>query len=144
MNELRSKSIEVRIQELFIEIDLLGNYTQASWFSELSRSQYLQLYQWLYNIWYFRGFISREVRRMICCLNDPFYGRLDEITNITNPEEFTLEVIKESCLYVIENMVHTGIDIEYRKIGTFHALSALTIVSEDARQNMQWLYDSII
>jgi hypothetical protein len=60
------------------------------------------------------------------------------------PEEITLEVIKESCLYVIENMVHTGIDIEYRKIGTFHALSALTIVSEDARQNMQWLYDSII
>jgi hypothetical protein len=144
MNELRSKSIEVRIQELFIEIDLLGNYTQASWLSELSRSQYLQLYQWLYNIWYFRGFISREVRRMICCLNDPFYGRLDEIINITNPEEITLEVIKESCLYVIENMVHTGIDIEYRKIGTFHALSALTIVSEDARQNMQWLYDSII
>jgi hypothetical protein len=141
MNELRSKSIDVRVQELFIEIDLLGNYTQSSWFTDLSREQYLQLYQWLYNIWYFRGFIPREVRRQICCLNEPFYGRLDEITN---PGEITLEIIKESCLYVIENMVHTGVDLEYRKIGTLHALSALTIVSEDARQNLQWLYDSII
>jgi hypothetical protein len=141
MNELRSKPIDVRIQELFMEIDFLGNYTQASWFTDLSRSQYLQLYQWLYNIWNFRGFISREVRRMICCLNDPFYGRLNDITN---PEEITLEIIKESCLYVIENMVHTGIDLEYRKIGTFHALTALTLVSDNARQNLQWLYDSIV
>lgn len=141
MNELRSKPVDVRIQELFIEIDLLGNYTQSSWFTDLSIGQYIRLYQWLYNIWNFRGSLSREVRRMICCLNDPFYGRLDEMTN---PDDITLEIIKESCLYVIENMVHTGIDLEYRKIGTYHALTALTLVSDDARQHLQWLYDSIV
>lgn len=138
MNEMRSKPINDRIQELFIDIDLLGNYTQPSWFTNLSRIQYLQLYQSLYNIW--RGYISIELRRSISCLNDPFAESLNDVLNI---EEITLERIKESCLYVIENMVYTGVDLEYRKIGTFHALTALTLVSIDAREHLQWLYDSI-
>ena len=141
MNEIRSKPIDVRVQELFIEIDLLGNYTQSSWFNDLSRSQYLRLYQWLYDIWNYRGIISRELRRMICSLNDPFIDAFSEIQYI---DEITLERIKEACLFVFENMIYTGIDVEYRKIGTFHALSALTMVSYDARENLSWLYDSLI
>jgi hypothetical protein len=78
---------------------------------------------------------------MICCLNDPFYGRFGEILNV---DENTLEILQEACLYVIENMVYTGIDVEYRKIGTFHALTALTLVSDDARHQFQWLYDSVV
>jgi hypothetical protein len=51
--------------------------------------------------------------------------------------------IQGACLTVFENMVFQGIDEDHRRIGTFHALSGLTIVSEGARQAMPWLYDSV-
>jgi hypothetical protein len=41
-------------------------------------------------------------------------------------------------------MVFTGIDTEYRKIGALHILSALTVVSSNARNAIPWLYDTII
>jgi hypothetical protein len=41
-------------------------------------------------------------------------------------------------------MVFTGIDIEYRKIGALHVLSALTTVNLEARLAMPWLYDSVM
>ena len=44
---------------------------------------------------------------------------------------------------ILENMVYSGINIEYRKIGTLHALSALTLVSVPARESMPWLYESV-
>ena len=37
--EKRNKPIDTRIQEIFIEIDQLGNYTQSQWFSNLDRRQ---------------------------------------------------------------------------------------------------------
>jgi hypothetical protein len=40
-------------------------------------------------------------------------------------------------------MVYSGIDDDHRKIGAFHALSGLTIVSLDARLAMPWLYESV-
>jgi hypothetical protein len=44
----------------------------------------------------------------------------------------------------MENMVYSGVDEEYRKIGCFHALSALTIVSYPARAALPWLYESVM
>lgn len=41
-------------------------------------------------------------------------------------------------------MVYSGINVDMRRLGTFHALTALTIVSRDARIAMPWLYESII
>jgi hypothetical protein len=49
-----------------------------------------------------------------------------------------------ACLIVFENMVYSGIDEDHRKLGTFHALSGLTMVSIPARTAMPWLYESIV
>jgi hypothetical protein len=51
--------------------------------------------------------------------------------------------IKLACLTIIENFVYSGIDEDHRKIGTLHALSALTMVSSYARNAMPWLYESV-
>jgi hypothetical protein len=37
-----------------------------------------------------------------------------------------------------------GLDDEHRKLGVFHALSALTVVSIGARSTMPWLYESLV
>ena len=137
---IRSHSIDNRISELFIEIDALGNYTNREWFDNLDLRDYIRLYRKLYEIWYYRGELSREVQNNIC----PFYGPFDGI--FSRPllhSEITIEQIKTACLIVMENMVYSGINIEFRKIGTLHALSALTVVSASARNTMYWLYESV-
>jgi hypothetical protein len=137
---IRNNSIDNRISELFIEIDALGNYTNREWFDNLDLRDYIRLYRKLYEIWYYRSELSREVQNNIC----PFYGPFDGI--FSRPllhSEITIEQIKTSCLIVMENMVYSGINIEFRKIGTLHALSALTVVSPSARNSLYWLYESV-
>jgi len=140
IGNIRNNTIENRINELFIEIDLLGNYTSREWFDNLELRDYIRLYRKLYEIWYYRGELSRDIQNNIC----PFYSPFDGI--FTRPllhNEIQLRQIKTACLIVIENMVYSGINVDYRKIGTLHALSALTSVSSGARMNLPWLYESI-
>lgn len=139
--ETRNKPVSQRITELFIEIDHLGNYTQSSWFSNLEIRQYYQLYRTFYDIWTFRSQMNLETKMNIC----PFHGPFDGIfTRTPRVGELDLDEIRLACLIVMENMIYSGVDIEYCKIGCLHALSALTIVSREARQSMFWLYESVM
>lgn len=141
IHNIRTNTIENRINELFIEIDLLGNYTNREWFDNLDLRDYIRLYRKLYEIWYYAGSLTREIQNNIC----PFYSPFEGI--FTRPllhNEIQFNQIKTACLIVIENMVYSGINIDFRKIGTLHALTALTFVSQDARQSLPWLYETII
>jgi hypothetical protein len=138
---IREKSVPVRINELFMEIDQLGNYTNASWFSNLNLRDYIRLYRSLYDIWNYRAQLSPIMKHNICMLGNPFLNIFNERIYYN---DVSLGRIQEACLIVFENLVYTGIDLEHRKIGTMHALSALTIVSQNARNTMPWLYESLV
>lgn len=140
IQNIQSNPVNQRINDLFIEIDMLGNYTQSVWFSNLDIRGFLRLYRSLYDIWHYRSQLSREVRNKIC----PFYGPFDGIfSRPIQHHELNLEQIKLACLIVIENMVYCGVDDDHRKLGALHSLSGLTIVSAGARTSMPWLYDSV-
>jgi hypothetical protein len=81
------------------------------------------------------------MKNNICILGNPFLNIFNERIYYN---DVSLHRIQEACLIVIENMVYTGIDIEHRKIGTMHALSALTTVSLHFRDAMPWLYESVV
>lgn len=138
--ENRRKPTNDRVNDLFMEIDALGNYTQNDWFNNLEIRSYIRLYRCLYEIWNYRSNLSFEVRNQICPNPGPFDGIFPRVVY---HDDLTLEQIKNGCLTVIENMVFLGINEDSRKLGAFHALSALTIVSAGARQAMPWLYDSV-
>ena len=140
LNELRNLTISQRINNLFIEIDSLGNYTQASWFENLSYNDYILLYRTLYDIWYFQGNIERSVRHNVCPFQTPFYNIHNILRNRTN---YIIDQIREACLVTFENLTYTGIDDDHRRLGVFHALTALTVSSVGARTAMPWLYESI-
>ena len=140
IREIRSKSVDQRIAELFIEFDQLGNYTNQSWFLSLVYRDYIKLYRCLFDIWNYRGMLTREIKLRIC----PYYGPFDGIfSRPIHYHELTLEQIKMACLIVLENLVYSGVDEDSRKIGAFHALSGLTLVSVSARQALPWLYESV-
>lgn len=139
---IREKTIEQRINELFVEFDQLGNYTNSSWFSRLDVNQYIRLHRCIFDIWNYRGQLSYSVKSKICLLGNPFTEILPR-TFFLN-DSTTLGRIQNRCLTIFENLIYTGIDEDHRKLGAFHALSALTVVSHDARQAMPWLYDSVV
>jgi len=137
MNAIQSRSTEERIREIFMEIDQLGNYTNAVWFSDLNERELMSFFRYLYDIWMYRGQLARQTKLRICSLQDPFAG-------LASLQSVELEELRKYCLHVMEHMVYTGVDIEYQRIGTLHVLSALTLVSLPARQSMYWLYEGLV
>jgi len=140
MRTIRAKSVPDRIQTLFMEIDQLGNYTHSQWFSSLERREYIRLFRTLFDIWTYRGQLTRETKLLINIIEDPFNEINRERVYL---HEANIEVIKEICLRVMENMVYNGVDDEYRKIGALHVLTALTGVSIGARTSMPWLFEAL-
>lgn len=132
-------TISNRIERLFMEIDNLGNYTNSSWFSNLTHMQYLRLYRCIYDIWSFRGQLSTLLKRYICPYHDPFEGIFPRYVQ----SNITIEQIKKACLLVFENLIYSSPDVEYRKIGALHCLCSLTIVSHSARLALPFLYESV-
>lgn len=143
LEELRSKDVSTRINEVFMEIDLLGNYTQSTWFSNLNMYSYIKFIQGLYSIWVQRANMSLHVRSQICPFYNPFSYQIDT-ANIFASYNMNLNNLRNCALVIIENIVFSGGDLEFRKIGVMHLLSALTLVSIPARESLPWLYESVM
>lgn len=139
IREIRSKTNEQRTRELFIVIDQLGNYSNYNWFLNLDRGCYLRYYRILKDIWTYRAQIPTYTKIKICPLWDPF-GMFSNV----NISELTTEQLMSRCLCVMEDMVYTGVEQQYRTIGSIHVLSVLTVINREARSNMPWLYESLI
>jgi hypothetical protein len=140
MREIIQQPILVRTQELFMEIDQLGNYTNVDWFHQLNKRDCFVFFQFLHNHWRYRGQLSNAVKKRICPLGDPFLG----ITHIQmRMNEITEEQLRFNCITVMERLAYTAYDIEDRKLAVLYILAALTQVSLPARNNMVWLYESM-
>jgi len=141
LQSIREKPIQQRMQDLFIDIDLLGWYTNSEWFTALDTRQYIRLYRCLYEIWNYRSQLSRETRQKISPLGGLFDGIFPRTVYQT---DLSFQQIQNACTMVFESLIYSGVDEEHRKLGSFHALSALTVVSTGARTAMPWLYESIV
>jgi hypothetical protein len=138
MREIVQRPMIVRAQELFMEIDQLGNYTNVEWFHQLSIRECFLFFEFLYNYWRYRGQLPSAVKKRICPLGDPFL----DITRM-RMNEITEQQLRINCITVMERLIYTAYDIEDRKLGALHILIALTQVSLPARNSMLWLYESI-
>lgn len=141
IHSIRQQPLTTRVRDVFIEIDRLGNYTNQQWFSSLNSYEFATLYRTLYNIWNYRAGLSRDVKMLISPFHNPFDGIFP---HITMHDQVSVGGLKMACLIVFENMIYSGVNDEYRRIGAFHALSALTIVSRGARHALPWLHESLV
>jgi len=139
MESRRNDSLNQRINNIFHELDQLGNYTQATWFTSLTLQGCIRLYRSLYDIWYYRSHLNNETRQKICPLTYPFETAAER----NRGANLSLETIQHICTEVIENFIFMGTDNDHRQLGAFHSLTAMTIVSTSAREAMPWLYESI-
>jgi hypothetical protein len=141
LRNIRQMTLNHRIENVFMYIDSLGNYTNSIWFHNLSISQYLLLYQYIYQIWNFRGQISNELKNNISPFYNPFTGLFNETYRYNNVYE--IHYAKLICIIVFENILFSSINEEFHKIGALHILSALTKVSLPARETYFYLYESL-
>ena len=127
----QNMSLEGRVRNVFMEMDQLGNYTNTSWFFNMGTNDLISFYVRYYNLWQHR--IPSEIRNSISPQRNPFTS-----TNILlqNP---TLEQCRAICVEIIETMIYSGVNIEYRRLGALHVLSILTRVSAEAREALPWL-----
>jgi len=147
MNKTRAKPDDVRIRDLFYYIDSLGNYTQSTWFSELSHHRLHRFIIYIYELWRWRAHLTNETRKMICPHFSPFRDGLEGRVSLAGVSEHVLgdiDELRRVCLTVMENLVYTGTNEDFRKIGAMHVLTVLTHVSLNARESIPWLYESII
>jgi len=137
LQEKRNLSLNSRIVGLFIDIDILGNYTSCTWFQNLSQGQTIQYWRILYEFWRFRGNILPDVKKLICPYYCPFktmnlqhdFGRLPP-----NHEEAQLY-----CLYAMENLLYMSPEIQYRKLAAMYILTALVRCSPETQRAIPWL-----
>ena len=143
MRTIRNKDTNNRIEELFYEIDNLGNYSSSSWFKNLSCDNYFHLLKYIYEIWSYRANIPTTTKRKICPYFNPFQDGLENVNLRDCHVNENTELMQRCCLVVMENMIYTGINNEYKQIAAMHILSALTLVSDGARGSLPWLYESV-
>ena len=134
---------ELRIVELFQDINKLGNYADSSWFSNLKHPQHIRFMQELYDIWSYRAELTQQTRNQIC----PPYGHLfsnpNSIAVMQDIRTAPFQTVLDINIGVVDRLIRSGVSDDDRSLGAFYVLSALTIVSPGAREAMPWLYQSV-
>jgi len=134
------KKHELRVLSLFQEIDSLGNYSNPTWFTSLSRSDNIKYLREILDIWSYRAQLSNETKIQICPPNgDPLRN-----TNINMIYNLNTDSLQRFILGVMENLVKTGINRDSRSLGAYYVLAGLTLVNNEAAEAMPWLYQSVV
>jgi len=140
----REKQEELFIVDLFQHINTLGNYSDSEWFIVLQRAELIRFIRNIHDIWYYRANLTHEMKERICPPNgNPFvlhnaHVNLNVLTLLTDPE------IRTICVSIIDRMVRRGVSREDQCLGAFYVLATLTIVNQDARNAMPWLYEAVL
>jgi hypothetical protein len=134
------KRVELRALSVFQHINSLGNYSDASWFMDLSRTRTIRMIQELYDIWGFRLNIRQEIKRNIFPPTGNPFGNTMSV-NIGGMSDTEL---KNLVLEIIENFVFKGVNRDAQCLGSFYVLGSLTLVNKTAADSLPWLFQSFI
>ena len=135
-----TKSVELKILDLFQFIDSLGNYSNPEWFLSLVKPQIIKFMRELVDIWNYRAQLPSEVKRLIYPpLGNPFatlnFNAFINENNIVKLQKMTL--------YYMERIVKSAHDNDHKALGAYYVLGALTIVNPNAAEALPWLFQSV-
>jgi hypothetical protein len=140
----REKQEELYIVGLFQHINTLGNYSDSEWFTTLQRTEFLRFIRHIHDIWYYRANLSQEMKERIC----PPHGNPFMLNNISvNLNVVNLlndSELRTIAVSIISNIVKRGVSREDQCLGAFYVLATLTIVNQNARNALPWLYEAVL
>lgn len=139
-----NNTIESCITNIFHKIDDLGHYTNPEWFFSLTIPQLRTFIRDIKEIFDFRAGISTSVKRNILPdTNGTLEGSNINLNNWLNRQD-NIWMLRSKALNYMIKLVTKGITDEYRSLGAFYVLTALTLSSSEAANAMPWLYQSAI
>jgi len=124
----------------FQQINSHGHYSDSVWFSELNYLSIMRFMRELNDIWNYRAQILPQLKQEICPPHGNPFGHVD----LRGIPPLQPDVIKHQGIQVIHTFVMSGINRESQSLGAYYVLLALTLVSQDARAAMPWLYESVV
>jgi len=125
---------ELKIIELFQKIDNLGHCTNHTWLMELSNYELYTFIQKLSDIWFYRIQIDVETKNKICPpLGNPFRHISVSLYNTRNKN-------LSNVLLILNNFIHSDSDRDSQALGCYYVLGALTLVSSNAANSLDWLF----
>ena len=125
---------------VFQQINSHGHYADSAWFGELNAGGIMRFMRELADIWNYRAQIMAQMKLEICPPNgDPFRYVDLRMDGHSHPE-----TIKHAGIQIMNTFVTSGNTRDSRGLGAYYVLSALTLVSQPARNAMPWLYESVM
>lgn len=138
-NTLKEKN-KHDILVIFQKINELGNYTDGMWFLDLNKIQLIKFVKELYDIWNYRAQLSDEAKYNICPPNgNPFLNVSMNMFYALNVEQIINRIVP-----ILNKLVNSSTDNEYKSLGAYYILSSLTLVSSAAADSLPWLYESVV
>ena len=125
---------------VFQQINSHGHYADSAWFGELNGVQIMRFMRELADIWNYRAQIMAQVKQEIC----PPYGDPFRYVDLRMDGHAHAESIKHTGIQLMNTFITSGNTRDSRGLGAYYVLSALTLVSQSARNAMPWLYESVM
>lgn len=136
-------NLQQKIINLFQKMDELGNYTEVEWFNQLQKNELCKFLFELYEIWVYRAQLSRETQISICPPNgNPFFNINPNYINYLGRTQ-SIRFIQSIACSIMEKMLYSANNEANQNLGALYILSALTLVSNSARNSLPWLYTSV-
>ncbi len=121
------EEIDMKIKDVFYQINMLDNYTDPSWFKNLSLHQLIELYVKLEDIWHYRAAMPLEARMKILHNGNAFTMSLNVIKKIKSKLAIQHILLNEFTRFITE-----GVDRDEKKLGAILILSGLVEISYEA------------
>lgn len=124
---------------VFQKFDMIGQYTDTSWFDNLSFDDLKKLYRNAFDMFDYRAQLTPEIRKKITKNGVIFSTLINEISLLRpkHKKYLQLEILKE-----MEKIVDEGFDKEYKTLGVNLILTALVEVSPNAALALPHLVQS--
>ena len=132
------KKIRFKVIDIFHKLDSYGHTTNIDWFLLLNKFQLLRFIRELKDIWFHRLDISNDIKKRIY----PPHGNPFLTYHPTFLMQKDIFFIQNYVIQMIDNMITKGMTNDFRTLGVFYILTALTLVSSAAAGALPWLYDS--
>lgn len=127
------------LTDVFQSYDMLGNYTNISWFEDLNIDLLKKLYKGAEDMFNYRANLSNTIKCKIVKNGKAFNKLLNELNYLQEKHKrfIQIEILNEFKRFATESQ-----DEEYAKLGTNLMLSALVEVSFEAAEALPHLVQS--
>jgi hypothetical protein len=128
------EEINMKIKDIFYQINMLDNYTNPEWFKNLELYQLIELYSRTEDIWNYRSNMDIESKKRIVNNGNVFNISVHIIKLIKSKIK-----IQNIILDDYKRLITEGINRDEKKLGAILILTGLVEVSYDAANALPFL-----